>query len=540
MGYDRIVRRRSVWAWTIVGLLAFVVGAVVVIVAAVPLTSDALRHRMIDTLSARLDADVTLGDLHWHVFPQVRADGSQLTIRRRGRNDPQPLISISSFTVEAELLGIVRQHVAHVTVNGLVVSVPPDDHTESSSKIRGPHRPVDQAGARADQPSPGNPVSVAGVVIDTLDANGAQVVILPGKPAKAPRVWAVHALRMHTVGAGQKMPFEATLTNGVPPGEIATSGSFGPWETDNPGRTPLDGTFTFAKADLGVFNGISGMLSARGRFVGALGRLVVNGETDTPDFTIKLGGHPFPLHTSYQATVDGTDGDTYLDRIDARFLESQLVAKGSVIGAPPGARGRIVSLDITMDKARIEDVMHMAIKASTPMRGALKLRTKFVLPPGHADVVDRLRLDGQFAMARVRFTNFDVQQKIDELSRRSRGRAPGELQDHVVSDFQGRFKLANGKLAAEGLTFSVPGAKVQLAGEYALKPETLAFRGTLDMDAKVSQTQGGISSFLLKAVDPIFRRRGGGSTIPIRVRGTRSNPDFGLDVGRVFKRGEKS
>jgi hypothetical protein len=142
-------------------------------------------------------------------------------------------------------------------------------------------------------------------------------------------------------------------------------------------------------------------------------------------------------------------------------------------------------------------------------------------------------------MARVRFSSFDVQQKIDELSRRSRGRTSAEPQGHVVSDFQARFTLAKGGLGMQGLTFTVPGAKVQLDGAYALRPETLAFHGTLDMNANVSQTRTGISSSLLKAVDPIFRRKGGGSTIPIHIGGTRSHPDFGLDVSRVFTHGER-
>ena len=41
------------------------------------------------------------------------------------------------------------------------------------------------------------------------------------------------------------MPFEATLTNAIPPGEIQTQGSFGPWQPENPGDTPVDGVFAF-------------------------------------------------------------------------------------------------------------------------------------------------------------------------------------------------------------------------------------------------------------------------------------------------------
>jgi hypothetical protein len=56
------------------------------------------------------------------------------------------------------------------------------------------------------------------------------------------------------------------------------------------------------------------------------------------------------------------------------------------------------------------------------------------------------------------------------------------------------------------------------------------------MDAKISETQTGVKRLLLKVVDPLFRKKGGGSEVPIRVSGPRSNPSFGLDKGRIFRR----
>jgi hypothetical protein len=106
-----------------------------------------------------------------------------------------------------------------------------------------------------------------------------------------------------------------------------------------------------------------------------------------------------------------------------------------------------------------------------------------------------------------------------------------------VSNFQGRFRLGHGALRLPELQFSVPGATVKLAGTYALKPETLDFKGMLLLDAKVSQTQSGIKSMLLKLIDPLFKQKdGSGSAIPIRLSGTRKAPSFGLDFGRVFHR----
>jgi hypothetical protein len=55
-------------------------------------------------------------------------------------------------------------------------------------------------------------------------------------------------------------------------------------------------------------------------------------------------------------------------------------------------------------------------------------------------------------------------------------------------------------------------------------------------DAKVSQMTSGYKRFLLRLIDPLFGKDGGGSAIPIKVTGSRSDPSFGLDKGRLFSR----
>jgi hypothetical protein len=155
-------------------------------------------------------------------------------------------------------------------------------------------------------------------------------------------------------------------------------------------------------------------------------------------------------------------------------------------------------------------------------------------------VIDRLRLDGQFWIMKARFTNYDVQGKIEELSKRGRGKTAEPVRERVASDFQGRFKLAGGRLMLPAVSFNVPGARVELAGLYALKPETLDFKGQLLLDASVSQTMTGWKAVLLKPFDPLFKQKdGSGSAIPIKIGGSRSAPDFGLDVHRVFRRGDQ-
>lgn len=90
------------------------------------------------------------------------------------------------------------------------------------------------------------------------------------------------------------------------------------------------------------------------------------------------------------------------------------------------------------------------------------------------------------------------------------------------------FVLDHGVASFTGLSFQVPGAQVLLDGSSDLRNETLDFRGKLRMDATLSQTMGGFKSFLLKIIDPFFKKDGAGAVIPIKIQGTLEEPSFGL------------
>jgi hypothetical protein len=201
-------------------------------------------------------------------------------------------------------------------------------------------------------------------------------------------------------------------------------------------------------------------------------------------------------------------------------------------------KGRHVALDIAIDQARIEDLLRLAVKGDkAPLTGAVRLKTKFTLPAGDADVIRRLQLAGEFVLDKARFTDFDVQKRINLLSQKGRGDDALEPGESVVSALRGRFQLHNATLSFSSLTFAVPGAVVQLAGSYDLGNQGLDFTGQLLLDAELSETTSGVKAVLATIAQPLFRRKGGGSRIPIKVGGTRYKPTFGLDVKRVFGRG---
>jgi hypothetical protein len=333
---------------------------------------------------------------------------------------------------------------------------------------------------------------------------------------------------MESVGFKRALPFRATLINPIPQGQVQTTGTFGPWVADDPGQTPINGSYDFKHADLSTIHGLAGMLESRGQFGGELDQIDVRGTTRTPDFQVTGAGLPIPLETRFHVLVDGTNGDTYLKDVEATLGTSELTASGAVL-ATPGVKGRTVNIDAGVKHGRLEDVLRVAVDNPRPvMTGSISLQTSIVLPPGKDDVADRLQLDGQFTLDDARFTDRAVQQKLVMLSRRSRGNPEG-ADGRVFTDMRGKFTLKNDRVHFGRLTFNVPGAGIQLSGRYGLRTGRIDFDGTMAMQASISKAAGGWKGLLLKPFDPLFRHHGSGAVLPIHIQGTRQHPKFGVD-----------
>jgi hypothetical protein len=509
--------------WAVIAIGAALV--VLAIVAGAGSRTATLRRLVIDTLADRLDSEIELQSFSVDTFPTVDIRGEGLVVRWRGARDVPPLVSIRSFRITGGMAGLVTRprRFRMITLHGLEINIPPG----------GPHF-KDHSGQAADADSPDQPSS-SPIRIDVLESNDALLRLIPSRAGKIPREFAIHRLRMTGVGVERRMPFSAELTNPMPRGFIRTEGRFGPWARREPGATPLDGTYTFENADLSTIQGIGGTLTSIGEFSGLLARIDVKGETRTSDFHLDLTGKPLPLTTRFQAVVDGTDGDTYLKAVDATLGRSSIFASGSVTGTP-GVKGRTVQLHVKVSDGRIEDFLQLAVKSSRPpLTGRIALHTDFVLPPGKRDVVDKLRLTGQFDLSSAQFTDPGVREKLAAMSQKAGGTEPGDPPDSVLTDLEGRFKLSDAMLALSELRFQVPGAEVRLSGTYGLKSEALDFDGTLRMRATISEAAGGgLRSVFLKVFDPLFKKQGAGAVIPIRVHGTREQPKFGLDVVKAL------
>lgn len=506
--------------WLKIGA-AVLLGGIVSVAIASWYAGRLVRRHLVDALESHYHSKVELQDFTVLVFPRVRISGDGLVLRQDPDPSAPPFIKVAKFSTDASILDLLRRkkRIASVTLQGLEI------HIAHGRQIE----PNASSGER--------PRKVPEFVIGELTAGDAKLIIHPSEPGKNPLEFDIHHLSLRSAGTGENMKYKATLTNPTPPGKIESTGYFGPFNVDDPGKSPLHGDYTFRDADLAHFKGIAGILSSDGSFSGVLERIDVKGKTDVPNFTVGDSGHPVHLTADFTATVDGTDGDTYLHDVRAHFLDTSLVASGKVEGHA-GQHGKTVTLKVEAEKARIEDLLTLVDKSSNPpLRGEGEFHTQFELPPGDASVIDRLRLNGAFGIEDAKFASNSIQDKIAKLSARARGNhSDNFVPGNTASDLAGHFTLENGRARFSQLSFLVPGATVDLHGTYNLDSQSLDFHGNLHMQAELSQMTTGIKSFFAKLAQPLFRGKNGKdkTDIPIKVTGTRSDPKFGLDAAQVF------
>ena len=453
---------------------------------------------------------------------RVRVKASGILLRQHGAREGYPLMRLKGLAFELDMSRLFDSPVLIDTVHldGLELAFPP----KGERNLRAPGKDEPEKPAAA----PGG--ARVNVLIQKIVADGTKLVILPKDPAKAPLQFDLYKLTLESAGAGVAMKYVTTMKNAKPPGVIDCRGTFGPFKAREPGETPLTGDYVFRKADLAVFKGIAGLLDSTGKFSGKLNEIVVDGETTVPDFRLPAANNPLMLKTKFHAIVDGTNGDTRLDPVDALLGSSPIRCHGAVVRYP-GENGKTVDLDCSAKGGKLDEFLLLAMKGNRPaMTGRVDFGVKILVPPDRVPYAQKLRLSGPFKLTGGTFANKDVQAKMDDMSRRAQGK-PGNMSiTGATSDFSGKMELNRQVLKIDDLIFRVEGAVVQLSGQYDLKNEVVDFHGRLRTDARLSEMmKTGWKKVALKAVDPFFAKDGAGAQFDIAITGPAASPKFGLD-----------
>lgn len=539
--------RRRWWQVLLAVLGVFVIGTLIAAKIAADRLEPYVREKLVAYLEERYKADVDIGRLDLSLpmndrmtffitggkGAKLNFSAHDLKVVQKGMEDLPPLLVMKRLGVTVDFPTLMADTVivTHVDLHGFEFTIPPKGRRGSIGG-GGPKTEAEKQEEAQKKEQNDDDTKSPVVRVEHIVADGMKLTILPAKEGKAPLIFDMKKLHLFGAAPGEPMRYEAELTNPKPPGIVHSTGTFGPFVVDEPGDTPLGGDYLFEKADLSVFKGIRGILKSTGKFDGQLNHIVADGVSDTPDFGLSYSKNTIRLQTKYHAIIDGTNGNTRLEPVEATIGTSTMICEGAV-ERYPGENGKTVALHVKMNGANMHDILTLAMKdANIPLKGKLTMDVDLKIPPGKQDYSDRLEVSGKFDLHDGQFTQKATRDKLADMSNRASG-TPNEAPDDVTSDFQGRFNLAKQVLHLQHLRFMIPGAEVNLDGSYNLSSDNLDFHGTLHTDAKLSQMmKTRWKRWALKPVDPFFKAEGGGSKFNIKIVGNRSSPDFGLERGR--------
>ena len=546
---DPAPRRKRRWwqrAWFKVLVIVVIVGLGALIFAAeytIHHAEPIIRARVIDTLSAHFHAPVELDHLDISLIKGVELAATGAEVEGTGLRIPYivdpdqphtdrnaPMLSVQHFSFTTRIRGLLHQptRIAEVDVDGMELHIPPKG---LRSKILG----------RRDTRHPPK----ISLVVKEIHCKNVKIFIDTDKPGKDPLEFDIQKMNLQDVGAGRPFTYQAELVNPVPVGEVHAEGHFGPWNIDDPRETALDGLYSFSHADLNTIKGIGGMLDSHGQFSGVLDHIAIDGETNTPDFSLDVSDHPMPLHTVFHAYVDGTTGDTFLDPVQARLQNSEFTARGKVVTVK--GKGHDIDMNVDIPHGRMQDFLEVGVKTRPAlMNGILTMKGRLHIPPGETRVPEKMQLAGSFQLHEVRFNNPAIQDKVDGLSARAQGKpkevaiVSSDRQAEVSSMMSASFSLNHGLVDVHDLHYQIPGALVLLNGVYSTDGNLFEFKGHVRTDATASQMVTGWKSWLLKPVDRFLKKDGAGVQLPISVSGTEGNVHFGLALHGTADESDKA
>jgi AsmA-like C-terminal region len=516
-GSARQFHLSRLWIWIASASVILLVGILFFLVRYFPFSERTVTASLRETFPS----NVTIEHYKTEYFPHPGCTAEGVAFHSpSGPAGSPPVVSIQKLTIQGSYADFIFRphHISRAYLEGFRLQVPSlknpgafsGGYTESSMTI--------------------GEVVANGAVLEFERENG--------KPATR---FDIHELSLTSVSASAGMSYRVTMKNPSPPGEITSTGHFGPFQASNPSQTPVSGTFSFQRADLGVFKGISGIVDSEGTFSGPLGHVNVKGSTTSPDFEVKRSEHAAPLSTHFQLVVNSMNGDVALTTVETSYFKTVINSSGSV-AKKEGWDAKFTSLDFAVHDGRIQDILRLFVKANTPpMSGATRLKAHVTVPPEGKPFLKEVTLQGDFDIDNGHFEKPSRQVSVDELSETARGEKKGkpeekkeEPEENVTSHVHGQVDVKNGVATFSELLYSVPGADARMHGTFNLLNEKVDLHGTLRMDSKFSQSTSGIKALFAKVLDPFLNKKNG-SVVPVLVDGTYSHPHFGLDLNPIKK-----
>ncbi len=504
--------RKRLWIAAAVAVAAGVLGVAVFFINA----HWPYRYRVVKPLLEDvLGGQVQISRYHRTYFPRPGFAATGITLRRKTAPNLPPLGSVDTLFVQGSWIDLLmlRERIELVDMTGVHILVP----------VPGSH-------ANQEDFPPGSASDFTGpdTLIENLRIHTSLLEIMRADGSRFS--FPIRELQMRNFQKGRQEEFDVDMSNALPRGHIEAKGSFGPFNAGDLGRTPARGTFKFTSVELQDVGEIHGTTASSGSFAGTLSALETSAETDTPDFAVE-DGKPTDIRGSVRATVNGLSGAVVFHAIQATAGKTTVLAQGAVQGSP-----KVTDLDVKVENGRAEDILRPFIHGMVPITGPVWLHSHAHLAASGNQLgfLQRLQVDGEFAVPAERLTNKSDAKSLTDFSNRAQGNAGKDeaeagSQTDAFSSLKGPAQIRNGIASSPHLIFQISGADATLSGTFNFHNKDVHLTGVMAMQSDFSHITTEWKSVLLKPIAPFLRKKNAGAVVPIAVTGSPGKYKIGLD-----------
>ncbi|WP_018952694.1 AsmA family protein [Thioalkalivibrio sulfidiphilus] len=261
-----------------------------------------------------------------------------------------------------------------------------------------------------------------------------------------------------------------------------------------------------------------------------------------PDDPIDL---PVEMLRSLNLNAQLTIGEMIINRLNLARISLTLTARDGLVEVKPltanlynGSVEALMSLDVRGDTPRysfeprlqgvqIGPLLDDMTEGKGKLAGTTQLNARITTRGNSVkQMVSALNGDGRFEFANGAVKGINIAQIIRDAEARFRGRTVERSDEPNQTDFselRGSFTIANGVVTNNDLAASSPLLRVRGQGTADLPREQLDYRVDTTLVATL-EGQGGRSLDELRGVN-----------LPIRIRGSFSDPSFSLDLRPILE-----
>ncbi|HXZ78285.1 MAG TPA: AsmA family protein [Terriglobales bacterium] len=516
--------------------VAVVVGLLVIALIAVAVLVDAntFRPQIEAKLQQALGRKVTIGNIKFSPLSgALRADN--ITIADDPAFSNSPFIRAKSLQVGVEMGPLIQSRELRITsltlvepdVN-LLQSADGKWNFSSIGKTAGTQAaPSSKAGTQTKQPQgPAPPASREAFSVEALKIQNGRVTV--GRAGSKPHSYSDVDLDAKGLAPGAAIPF--TLTATAPGGgKVKLEGKAGPLDSQDAAMTPLQAALNISDLNLtssGFFppdSGISGILDYSGNLNSENGNLHSQGTVKTQKLRMVKNGSPtnLPVSLDYAANYDMRrlggviqKGDVHAGNLLAH-VTGTYDARGTSTVLNMNFNGRAMPMQ---DIANLLPAFGVTLPAGSSLQGGTVTTNLNLTGP-----VDRLVTTGRIEMNNAKLSGFSMGSQLATVAQFA---GVQKSNDTTIQTMSANLRIAPDGTKADNINLIVAELGAVTGAGTVSPTDNLNFHMVAKLNTAAGSTLGGLASLAgASGKTP--------DTLPFRIAGTTSRPEFIPDVGSL-------